>query len=1127
MTSSVNVEEVMAELKDFQRATAEYAFQQLYGPNPTHRFLVADEVGLGKTLVARGVIARAIDHLKREGDLRTDIVYVCSNAAIAEQNLAKLNVLDRDATAIAERITLLAVGDEAENALSDDVNFIAITPNTSLRLGNSPGQFKERALLYALLDRITGDGRLQTAGGKRAFYLGISEDDVGAARRRLDELVRRYAKRLDAKTEFVRRFRDALKECNRIAREAGKSWTWQSELREICEAVSWKRSSYADVRPRRNRFIGRMREILAMVSIESLAPDLVILDEFQRFKDLLDLRNDSWTSQLARRLFEYQDPESGRLTRTLLLSATPYRMFTMHDDGHGDDHHKDLIHTATFLFNDPVEGEDLSLRFKRVRDGLLALGQDDGASARAACADVAEKLRRVMARTERLAATPDRDGMLTTARIEPPRLRETDIRGYLALAKVAEALEERDLLEMWKSAPFVFNFMEGYKIKEALDAELETGRMLPPLVEALRAGHGVLPWEEVDAYREIDPGNPCFRWFAEDTLRGESWRLLWLPPCQPYYSAGSEFETEDARRLTKRLVFSAWRVVPKALAALLSYEAERRLVAAGESKSKLSYATDSRERPGRRLQFRMKGREPATMTAFGWVYPSPQLSQLGDPLRIASELRRAGKLPTAGAVLEAAMAAIAPKLVALRGMVKATTTGSSEAWYTLAPILLDLRADESATLAFLERRGKESPWIGAVDLEDDEEGADETGSRAFDAHRKRALDWLRHDAHVGPMPDDLATVLAELAVGSPANVALRSLARVQGGQPKRALWEARAGAARVAWGFRSLFNGPDVTDMVGTRRSDLSGYWRAVLAYCIDGNLQAVMDEYVHVLREWLGKVRATGDDVVEKCSEAIYDALTLRTVSYRADAMQADGAKVKLERRAMRGRFAVRFGDERQMDEKQVVRAKQTSRAFNSPFWPFVLTSTSVGQEGLDFHLYCHAVVHWNLPRNPVDLEQREGRVHRYKGHAVRKNVARRHGGVVFAGVEGDPWREMFEAAAGDRPKGESEIVPYWVYNPDGSGARIERYVPALPLSRDAGLLGPLLKSVATYRLAFGQPRQEELVAFLAGQVAGQSKSAALALHIDLRPSATASQSSSPASPQAGYARARRGSAR
>jgi len=44
--------------------------------------------------------------------------------------------------------------------------------------------------------------------------------------------------------------------------------------------------------------------------------------------------------------------------------------------------------------------------------------------------------------------------------------------------------------------------------------------------------------------------------------------------------------------------------------------------------------------------------------------------------------------------------------------------------------------------------------------------------------------------------------------------------------------------------------------------------------------------------------------------------------------------------------------------------------QAFNSPLWPFVLVTTSIGQEGLDFHTYCRAVVHWNLPANPVDME-------------------------------------------------------------------------------------------------------------------------------------------------------------
>lgn len=60
--------------------------------------------------------------------------------------------------------------------------------------------------------------------------------------------------------------------------------------------------------------------------------------------------------------------------------------------------------------------------------------------------------------------------------------------------------------------------------------------------------------------------------------------------------------------------------------------------------------------------------------------------------------------------------------------------------------------------------------------------------------------------------------------------------------------------------------------------------------------------------------------------------------------------------------------------------RAGVVREAFNSPFRQFILATTSIGQEGLDFHSYCHRVGRWNLPHNPVDMEQREGRANRYK---------------------------------------------------------------------------------------------------------------------------------------------------
>ena len=101
--------QVLADLKDFQRRTAHLGLPAHVRRQTTRplRFLVADEVGLGKTHVAKGVIAQVIDHLQRSGDERHDIVYVCSNGAIARQNLRKLVPKGIEPLDDVERLTML------------------------------------------------------------------------------------------------------------------------------------------------------------------------------------------------------------------------------------------------------------------------------------------------------------------------------------------------------------------------------------------------------------------------------------------------------------------------------------------------------------------------------------------------------------------------------------------------------------------------------------------------------------------------------------------------------------------------------------------------------------------------------------------------------------------------------------------------------------------------------------------------------------------------------------------------------------------------------------------------------------------------------------------------------------
>jgi hypothetical protein len=221
-----------------------------------------------------------------------------------------------------------------------------------------------------------------------------------------------------------------------------------------------------------------------------------------------------------------------------------------------------------------------------------------------------------------------------------------------------------------------------------------------------------------------------------------------------------------------------------------------------------------------------------------------------------------------------------------------------------------------------------------------------------------------------------------------------------------------------------------------------------------------------------------------DRISRVVAEALSLRTASLDVDDIRFDkrSKSISGSMKKMRTNFAVMLSDKRSEESSSENRVSQVRKAFNSPFWPFVLATTSIGQEGLDFHAYCHAVVHWNLPSNPVDLEQREGRVHRYKGHAIRKNLAERYGLSEVGPNETDPWEALFMAGKRDRKDGSGDLVPFWIYT-EGE-ARILRYVPALPLSRDRERLRELCRSLAVYRMVFGQPRQEDLVALLVSRL-------------------------------------------
>jgi len=1060
-----DVKQVLDGLKDFQRASAAYAFQRLYqDPDTSHRFLIADEVGLGKTLVARGIIAMTIDHLWETID-RIDVLYICSNSDIARQNIRRLNIFGEQ-IAPPDRITLLP---RHVKALQErKVNLISLTPGTSFSLRSNEGRWEERVLLYWMLREAWGLGN--RASAKNLFQGWVA--DATWFRERLRTAPKLY--QIDE--ALMARFARSLEIRVRNEQAQGRP-DLRSRFDEVSDRFGRTRKHIPNQdRALRGQVVGELRGLLAASCLEALEPDLIILDEFQRFKELLDPETES--GKLARGLFEYQH-EAAR-ARVLLLSATPYKMYTLARE-EGEDHYRDFVETLRFLTDDDTANAEELLRV--YRDQLLRLG--DGTSVGKARAALEVELRRVMIRTERLAATEDRDGMLEEVQpVGGPHLLSSDLRAYLSVQHLAEWVDHPDATEYWKASPYVMSFMETYKLK----AELRRWLTDPEWASEGRRflqGEGLgLPWARIEGYEEIDPANSRLRMLLADVIESGAWRLLWLPPSLPYYEPSGAYADPRLRGFTKRLVFGSWVMVPKMLTCLLSYEAERRMIRMLDRSPLNTPEARRARRP--LLTFTLSQGRLTGMPVLGMLYPSAVLARIADPLVLSAF----GQSPVSREdILEQAKATITEELQAL--VAGAPTTGvEDETWYWAAPILLDLRGDRSATETWLSEPSLAVQWAGKEP--DEEEGS------GWAEHVATAQRLAASRPSLGRPPADLTRVLAELAIGGPGTCALRALARVAGGAGVVSEPWARQAAASISWAFRSLFNLPEVAALIrGANRAE--PYWRRVLEHCVDGNLQAVLDEYTHVLRDALGVQTRSAQEAAAEIASAVTRALSLRAPTLRVDEIRRTERNVIFEPRGMRGRFALRFQAE-ESEGGPATRPDQVREAFNSPFRPFVLATTSVGQEGLDFHQYCHAVVHWNLPSNPVDLEQREGRVHRYKGHAVRKNVAQAFRAAAFS-AEGDPWEALFGAAEAVRPEGATEIVPFWVYALPG-GARIERHVPFLPLSRDRLRLEALRRSLAVYRMVFGQPRQEDLLNYLLSHLpSGQLDALMREARIDLSP--------------------------
>ena len=1027
-------QKIMEGLKDFQRETVNRVIQ-LY-KNGQKRVLISDEVGLGKTMIARGTIAKFSDFYKEQGKDRLKVVYICSNAAIADQNLKKLCITDdvqREAVADS-RLSVQHLSiflQEAKLKGKGLIQLIPLTPDTSFHMTTGCGLMWERAVIFEVLSNIPelekynrSLEKIMQAGNDRAKIRG--KDRVAECNRITKGKYLRY---------MVKKVSRGLKTKN----IEGK--TLLDDLIGKCKEV--KKSGKAE---KAYEIIGRLRYLFAGISLEKLEPDLVILDEFQRFKYLLQTESDTEMGMLANKFF------NAKSVNMLLLSATPYKMYSTLeeiDESLVDEHFLEFFNVMKFL-NGTEERheefksiwEDYSRQLKEFSIGDISIIQ--------AKKKAEEAIYGSVCRTERISTKESADIVDISNSDRWLEVEECDIKSYIKASELIDLIKApyHVPIDYIKSCPYIMSFMKDYKLKRDI---VKYFYNYPDRIKEIDRGSRDILWlkrEDINNFRPLKCNNARLEAVKKHVFSNKSELLLWVPPSKPYYAPSGVFK--DVENFSKTLIFSSWEMVPRMVSCMLSYEEERRTIGTlAKSNDDINiryFSSERKQYPGPRMRFSIADNRLNSMSLFCLLYPSKFLTDCYNPIACMNNSMSLREIEKD----------IEVKIAKRLDRYKTPNSGIvDQRWYYMAALLLD--PPEYVT-----------GWL------EDKSHKDGDSSTFFKHLEQLKMLFYANikTFELGRKPKDLYAVLVNMAIASPAVCINRSYNIYTGDENYSGILP-----TQVAKCFMDMMNKTDATaiiELVFGKKNDDS-HWKNVLTYCKHGNIQSMFDEYVHLLVNGYD-----GEDVVLKLHNDIVSNMNIRTTTYEIDTWQNFNKAVNYQNTIstkIRTYFSVAFtkGDG---NDKDANRKKSVRSAFNSPFRPFVLTSTSIGQEGLDFHNYCRRIVHWNLPSNPIDLEQREGRINRFECLAIRQNVAKRYGNITF---KSNVWNELFqEAKLRESSDKSSDLIPYWGLKETKDMIRIERIVPMYPFSRDQEAYKRLIKILSLYRLTLGQARQEELLEYL-----------------------------------------------
>lgn len=1094
------IDQALSGLKDFQLETVDYVMRQFFEQGK-NKLLIADEVGLGKTIVSRGVVAKMYRrHKELHGTKLFTVIYICSNQAIARQNIGKLSFLyGDDAVGVVDnsteddRLTALAY-EPSVNQNPFNIRIKAFTPATSFDQNSQTGRSDERVLLFRLLlghsklqDKtnslkwlMKGDGRMREDNWDKVIEDAVLFEQeknqkffhIGSYRKLRVGIREKFHKKLDSKLSS-RNFKAVYELI-----EKDESDSIINVLVALC-SIRIQKNNYRNWTKAFRPLLSFLRLKLSECCKDYLKADLFILDEFQRYSQLLSTaETDSPGVELARQVLNTVD------SRVLLLSATPFKPYTNDfDELNGESHFKEFDKVLKFL----LQGEDATFWAKLEGERKRVFSyirhpetiKDSYEQLLKAKQTIEDTYYAVIARTERMLVSKNKDAMVHSA-VRVMEIKKEDVRDFVAFDKIIRHLNEVHHcklpipVEYAKSSPYPLSFLTNYQHKKKLEEFFPQDKQLQKIVDSTKDS-----WINMGLVKQYKPlfdkkknaiPNPKIRLLIDETIGNNGWKYLWIPPSVAYYQPAGLWK--DSNGFTKTLIFSSWKMVPRMISTVVSYEAERQSVGKYILKSagRVPNYFEKKRYPFPLLTFK-SGKEDdsfSSMNNFMLNYPSLYLSSLYDPQQNLVEKK------TVSEIRQELQQTIKSRLIDLNVFEIGSEEGDWQKWSWYSVLLLDINQDAVQSL---------KNWLASYhtseDVSADAENETDRDTRTAKSMYLQEIKRIVLEGHVPKVSIiteehlyEVCAFLTDLCLGSPAVSAMRGIQKLFGSTA------AFSDSYLIAAGFISLFNKAESISVIQSNQQE-KDYCKKVLHYCIDGNIQSMLDEYFYLLKD------SNSISTPKELASIVAEILSIRPSLL--DVSTISNLKNAKSRSSLRTHYALDFGEQK-LTSAKANRQINIREAFNSPFRPFVLASTSIGQEGLDFHLYCKKIVHWNLPGNPIDFEQREGRIHRYKGHVIRLNVVQKYGFQLGAhDLNGSSlWDKLFDIAnENERDCGDfqCDLVPCWHIEPSAANEKIciERIVPLYPFSKDIDKYYAMLKILAYYRFTFGQPRQEELIQVLA----------------------------------------------